>query len=926
MAKNFKLISFLILLLILLISIPFLIYLKLLPYAVSNENVINYLENYVKESINVDLVIKKPALKTDISPVIKIKADEISVCKNKEKLLDIKSLDTSVSLREIFDENIILRELIVDYVFADINKLLKLVPQKQTPAPQNWNLEWINATLKLNKCELIYNLSDGTRINVIGKNMGIAKQQNPKYVTFHINANLTKQNKALKLVFDDNNHVYIKNHKLFIDKAPVYINGSKLFIETVADEKNNFALDTYADDFDIQSVVNLLNSNIVIPNGKEMLTFFKDIKGNFDFRFHITNTSLNGKLHVNKAELKVLPLKSLPLTVESGDVIVGTKNIQLRDFRGYYDYRKNSSVKMDGVVNDYTKTCHTEITAKAVATNSFSKKYLTPLIGYPLEIKESAPVKIVFESDYPKMNLKAMFKIKTGNDILADGQSFSPTDYDRAVLAEFHFENNVLDINKINYYIAKTLNKNSKVKPILTVYGKIDLDKIMKTGKGMPDIKKLGFKITDPLPSEFLNVLMGQKVFKRGTIFGHLEYINTDKIPYLAGHLSVKKVRIPSQRLSIKDGEFTTDKKMIHVDAYGRFKKSDYKVKGRIQNQMVLPIIVKDIDLDVDNIDVERMLKSFNNQNTMANSPQLVKVTNPTNDESDDEDFTFNTGLIIVEKCSLNLIKGKYKDINFGNLFADLTLDKNGILQIKSNKFDFAEGHSTLKVYCDLIKHKYFIRLGIKGVNSDLIATTLLQLKKEISGKAYGLIELNTDDSLKLNGKMKFAVKKGTIGKIGLVEYVLKFAALFRNPMAMISPSTLVDLVNVPEGNFDKISGHLEIKDNVIEKINIRSTAPQLSSFIVGRYNIENGDATLRIYTKFSNKNKGLAGAMRNISLNSLANRIPLSNRNDENYYSAELSQLPPIEADEKDCQVFLTKVDGDVEHFNFISSLKKIK
>ena len=65
---------------------------------------------------------------------------------------------------------------------------------------------------------------------------------------------------------------------------------------------------------------------------------------------------------------------------------------------------------------------------------------------------------------------------------------------------------------------------------------------------------------------------------------------------------------------------------------------------------------------------------------------------------------------------------------------------------------------------------------------------------------------------------------------------------------------------------------------------------------------------------------------MRNISLNSLANRIPLSNRNDENYYSAELSQLPPIEADEKDCQVFLTKVDGDVEHFNFISSLKKIK
>ena len=191
-------------------------------------------------------------------------------------------------------------------------------------------------------------------------------------------------------------------------------------------------------------------------------------------------------------------------------------------------------------------------------------------------------------------------------------------------------------------------------------------------------------------------------------------------------------------------------------------------------------------------------------------------------------------------------------------------------------------------------------------------------MKKEISGNASGILELNTDDSLKLNGSMKFIIKNGTIGKVGLVEYVLKFAALFRNPMAMISPSAIVDMVNIPEGNFDKITGDLAIKDNVVEKI--------MSSFIIGRFDLESRDATLRIYTKFSSRNKGFAGFLRNISLNSLANCVPLSSRNDSNYYAAELAQLPPLEADEKDCQVFLTKVDGDVEHFNFISSLKKIK
>ena len=89
---------------------------------------------------------------------------------------------------------------------------------------------------------------------------------------------------------------------------------------------------------------------------------------------------------------------------------------------------------------------------------------------------------------------------------------------------------------------------------------------------------------------------------------------------------------------------------------------------------------------------------------------------------------------------------------------------------------------------------------------------------------------------------------------------------------------------------------------------------------------MEISDAILRIYTKFSNKNKGFAGFLRNFSLNSLANRIPLNSRNESNYYAAELEHLPAIDADEKDCQIFLTKVDGDVEHNNFISSLKKIK
>ena len=75
-----------------------------------------------------------------------------------------------------------------------------------------------------------------------------------------------------------------------------------------------------------------------------------------------------------------------------------------------------------------------------------------------------------------------------------------------------------------------------------------------------------------------------------------------------------------------------------------------------------------------------------------------------------------------------------------------------------------------------------------------------------------------------------------------------------------------------------------------------------------------------------SNKGEGFAGFLRNISLNSLANKISSSEKNEGNYYSSEIEQIPQIDADEKDAQIFLTKVDGDVINFNFLSSLKRIK
>ncbi len=677
-------------------------------------------------------------------------------------------------------------------------------------------------------------------------------------------------------------------------------------------------------DLDMADVLALIESNIVENNLNEPLSFFKDLKGDFNFNIKLSNKDLNGVVNLNKISGKIVPIADIPVLLEKGKIVMTNDEIMLEDFDGYYNNRKENKIEMEGSVKDYLKSIDTNVVARAVVTNDFAKNYMSKMIGIPVELTGGPTrTRLDIKSINNKIDLLWLFGLKTGQDILIDGASLTPASYKRGLKADIHFEDNLFNIKSIDYYIIPDnmdKEKRKKIQPVLKLAGNIDCS------KEIPDIKNMGFEIPRPLPSEFLNVFAGQKLFKGGQIAGNMEFVNTGKYPVLNGKLTMDKVRIPSQRIFLKHGEMVTENGLLKLAADGRYRRSAYDFDGSLINELKFPVVVKNVNLTVDNVDVEKFIASANNQSSQAITSDKMDLA-PSGEAKDDDDDTptFDVGNFIVEDCVLHILKGNYKDILFKDVKATLTLDKNSILNMYSNRFEIAEGHSSAKINCDLKKHKYNVALGVKDVESDLFATTLLDLPREITGKASGLVELNTDDSMKLNGSIKFLVQNGTIQKVGLVEYVLKVAALFRNPLASISPSIFSDLVNVPEGNFDRISGVLDLKDNVIEKMQIKSSSPQLSSYIAGKYNLENSDAALRIYTKFSGKNKGFAGALRNISLNSLANRMPMSSRNEAHYYEAELSQLPELE-DERNCQIFMTKVDGDVEHNNFISSLKKLK
>ena len=902
------------------------LYTTVIPKIVANDWVISKVEKLAKDALKADLVIENPKLKTGLNPDIAFTLGKIAIKKDNQEILNLTNLDTEFSLSEIFAKKLIIKRMLADNIYIDTADLIALFPaqkeEKKEQKPAEFDIDIFSALLGVKKCLITYDNPD-IGIMFDARDLVLDRTKAKKYLHFNFNFEMKKGNDKIVVAADDKNCIYMGGGELHIDKFPIVVDKSTIVIDAFASRKHGAELNISSKNFSARDIYNILTSNIILPNGKELLAPVVDVKGSVDFNLNLTKNNIRGDVNVNESEFKIKDLLNLPVKITQGIVEIGNKDVTLKDFKGYYNNKQANSIKMEGDVKDYWKTCDTKVVSDIFVNDDFFKNYVSKLLGAPIGLVGDAGSRLTLTSKNGSCDIVWYFLLNEGEGFKLGEQSMVLEKYKTLFKLDMSIVKNLLKINTIDYYITDKLQKD--MTPVLAIKGDLDMADNMK-------LLDLSLNIPRPLPSEFLNFLACQKIFRKGTISGEISIDNHGEFPKMDGVISFDKVFIPAQRLFIKSAKIGAKGDKLGAIAEGRFKRTKYDFNGYIVNDLRLPIVVKSVNLTVDNVDLEKMLAA-NVSNTHTTEPpkQALESDNQTGEISeetlgDDNAATFTKGLIVVEKCMLHLNKGKYKQVNFGNLHANLTLDKDGLLQVQSNKFDIAEGISTLKVKADLIKKQYYLRLGIKDVNSDIMAGAVLGLPREITGKARGLIEINTDESMKLNGQILFDIQNGSIEKVGYVEYLLKAASLFRNPLAMISPATLGDLVSIPDGSFDVIAGELKLKDNVIMPMKIKSSANELATYIVGRYDLMTNDASLRIYTKFSDKDTGFAGFLRKISLNSLASRISNSGRNDANYYASELSQIPELKVGEKEAQVFLTTVEGDVINFNFLSSLKRIK
>lgn len=888
-----------------------------IPAIVNNVHAVNLIEKEAQKVLKTDLHIEGLKLKTGME--IAFTVSKLTIDKDGKNYLTLSDIDTLFSLRSLNKKTIIVKKMLAKDIYADVYNLTKIFPQqdkKKEKKKSPIKLDFYNTLLGVKNVVLVYHSPDFA-FDLKAKHAIFDRTNDRKYLHLDFDLDIQKDGHKIDISANDKNRIYMENHVAYIKDFPIEIEDSTIIINAYMTNKGKYELKVSAKNFKASDAADIFNSNLIVANGSQMLAPVKDISGTVDFSVVYADNKLSGFVKVNEVNLKVVPVLNMPVKITKGIVSIGEKDIKYEDFEGYYNNKKSNTLSMNGYTNDYHKTCDTKLDSNIFITNDLFKNYLSKMLGVSVELVGDSMSKLIIKSVNGSVDILWFFLLKENHGFKFGEQSMVLKDYKTFFKVDLSVIKNILKINTINYHITKELKRG--MTPLVQVNGNLDMVDNMK-------ILDMNINMPRPLPSEFLNFLICQKIFKNGVVSGDLHIENHGKVPVMEGEYTLDKVFIPAQRLYIRSAKLKAKGNNIELKTEGRFRREQYKFDGIVLNELRFPIIVKDVKLTLDNIDVEKALTQTTSSADTENAQAALVSTGAANEEESEVIPPFQKGLLVIEKCSLNLLKGVYKEINFGNIHADMTLDKDGVLKLKSNRFDIAEGESSLRVNADLVNRKYNLKLGVRDVNSDIMASSILGLPRQISGKAKGFLDLNTDQTLNLSGDIKFNVKDGSIGQVGYVEYVLKVASLFRNPLAMISPSVLADLVTVPDGKFDDITGEMVLNDNIIKRMKITSTSPELTTLIFGRYNLTTNDATLRIYTKLSEKGQGFSGFLRNISLNSIAAKLPTSARNEGNYYANELSMIPALDSGEERAQVFLTKIDGDVINYNFLSSLKRIK
>ena len=351
-----------------------------IPAVVNSSFMADFITKQAKKTMNIDLGIKRVELSTGME--IAFKVDNFTIDKNGKSYLTLSDIDTLFSLKELYHKRIVVKKILAKNVYVDAYNLPMLFPKEDKKKEKKKcpvNLDFYNTLLGVKNVYVVYH-SPNFDVDLKAKHAIFDRTNNKKFLHLDFVLDIQKAGHRINISANDQNRIFMENHVAYVKDFPIEIEKSKIIINALMTNKGEYELQVSAKDFSAGDVADIVNSNLVVENGSQMLQSIKNIRGNVDFDVKMTKNSFNGEINIKKVDFEIIPLLDMPVKINKGKVIIGNNDIEYKDFEGYYNNKKTNTLALKGNTKDYHKTCDTKLESDIFVTNDFFKNYLSKIL------------------------------------------------------------------------------------------------------------------------------------------------------------------------------------------------------------------------------------------------------------------------------------------------------------------------------------------------------------------------------------------------------------------------------------------------------------------------------------------------------------------------------------------------------------------
>lgn len=847
--------------------------LYILPPVLNSKQMVTRYENYLSQKTNLPIQIKDFNFKTNPNLSLNLSVKNILVSNG--EIINIKNLKYKTKPFSIKPYSIDVKS-----IFADYEKISPLLKNKNKDKTSEFNITYL-PLINIQNIDIKINKDSNIKIeNIKAKKFG-------EIINCQLLAIITNSYTQKPIILGKTGSInYYKD--IMFDNFSAQLGNSNLYFYGTTKELqikgSNLPIKELEENF-------LYFYKIKNPKNKNFIENFTNFSGQMDIGLVFNKNGLTGNckaknLSANFSKFNI-PIV-LPKTVfyfKSKEITASTNGL----FGGEKVF---TDFHLTGL---FSKNVIAKGSVEAKLTNNFTKKYF-PIVG--ITNYANAKVKYKTQNRIPKIDY--ILTIPQGANITSKYGNLDCTNKKRQISAKTEKHGDKIYLKNYNYSFLENQEQ-------ILLTGDGLFEKI--NGHYAPQF--LTIRTLTPTPISIIQSFI-QNYIQGGNFTSNLRINFATKS--ILGNLTLYDIH-HKDFLYLKTTSIDINKNDLILNSNGDFFNSPITLKLNADNNFKSGFLIHNLEIYLAKFIVKRGNYSTINRN----------LKNKTNLKSNNYNITVKRGKIKVGEISHT--KFNLKDVEIlGTL-------KNNNVKFIIPQTQYAKGNLSAKGTYNLIEHSSDIHFFASDIDSNEVATRIFNLPNQVQGSAFATLHLLTKNKLNdIKASAMFAIDDGFLPKLGSKEFIISKSKSKKKLKILNFDKIKFSLAKITNIDFSNkkvlaanITGTFNIDNSELNDIKIYSQSDYLSTFIEGKYLIDNQFAHLYIWGRH---NKTAEKKIRILKIPfTFLYRIIFRAERSKEFYQDKLEMIPPIKLNNGDIEsIFRVFVCGNINSNNLKIILKDLK